>query len=392
MMPTVKSPRRAKARWPLWIVAAVGLALAFVSVQGRAQRPAADAAPTYRVIAYLFGRTDIPAIGAEKLTHINYSFALVSDDGHIVLQGDRAARRLAQLRELRAKHPHLKVMLSVGGWGADNFSDAALTDESRRKFAETAVQLLREHELDGLDVDWEYPGQPGPGIKFRPEDKQNFTLMLGELRRQFDAASRQRWPDGGDQYLLTIASAAGRYFEHTEMDRLHEHLDWINIMTYDMYGQGSRTTGHHTGLYPGAGEEPGARSVQSYVDQHLAAGIPPNKLVIGAAFYGKGWSGVDAASNGLRQKYERFGRGGSYSRLVSDFIDKNGYERHWDEAARAPYLWNPESRSFISYDDPESLAAKAAYVKERGLGGIMFWEYSHDPEERLLDAIVAGLR
>jgi chitinase len=361
----------------------------FIGTPARGQDAAAPPADG-RIVAYLFGQTDIPKIGAEKLTHINYAFALVGDDGRMFLPGIRAPVRLAQLKALQFRNPRLKLVLSVGGWGADGFSDAALTGESRQRFAESGVSLVEKYQLDGLDIDWEYPGQRGPGIKHRLEDKQNFTLMLAELRRQLDEASRRRWPNGDDHYVLTIASAGGGYFQHVEMDQIHKHLDWINIMTYDLYG-GDRTR-HHTGLYPAAGEEPSAPCVASYVDQHLAAGIPPEKLVIGAAFYGRGWFGVESAHNGLRQSFEKTGGGGAYAKLVRDFIDKNGYVRHWDESARAPYLWNAASRSFITYDDPQSLAEKSRFVKERGLGGIMFWEYSDDADEQLLDAIVAGLR
>ncbi|NJO13057.1 MAG: hypothetical protein HC872_05855 [Gammaproteobacteria bacterium] len=112
--------------------------------------------------------------------------------------------------------------------GGGGFSDAALSAASRAAFAASAVALLREHALDGLDLDWEYPGQSTAGIKSRPEDKQNFTLLLAAVRQQLDRASTR-----GRDFLLTIASAHGRYFDHTEMDKLHVHLDWINVMTYD---------------------------------------------------------------------------------------------------------------------------------------------------------------
>jgi chitinase len=183
---------------------------------------ACRSAPSSRIIAYIYEDADIQPVSAEKLTHVNYAFALVSEQGEVVLAAPEAPARLAQVRALRAQNPRLKILLSVGGWGADHFSDAALTGESRRKFAASAAALVKRYGLDGIDMDWEYPGQPGPGIRYRPEDKQNFTLLLRELRRQL-----------GRSGLLTIASSAGPYFQHTEMDRLHVHLDWINIMTYD---------------------------------------------------------------------------------------------------------------------------------------------------------------
>lgn len=319
-----------------------------------------------RIIAYVYKDADVPRISAEKLTHINYAFALVSEQGEVVLADPEAPARLSQVRALKAKNPRLKILLSVGGWGADHFSDAALTDESRRKFAASAVALVKQHALDGIDMDWEYPGQPGPGIKYRAEDKQNFTLLLGELRRQL-----------GPRGLLTIASSAGPYFQHTEMDRLHVHLDWINIMTYDFAGSWTPVTGHHAALR-------GAPSVESFVRQHLAVGIPPSKLVVGVPFYGRGWTGVNPSNNGLGQPYEKAIEV-SWSALSKD------YERHWDAVAEAPYLWNPQTRTFVSLDDPESLRLKAQYVRQHNLGGIMYWEHSHDPGEELLDVLVESL-
>lgn len=139
-----------------------------------------------RIVAYVTGWESPPAIDPAKLTH---------------------------LRSLKAKNPQLKVLLSVGGWEAEGFSDAALSAASRATFAGSVVALLREHSLDGVDLDWEYPGQGVAGIKSRPQDRQNFTALLQTMRAQL-----------GERYLLTIASADREYFEFTQMDRLHVYL------------------------------------------------------------------------------------------------------------------------------------------------------------------------
>jgi len=127
------------------------------------------------------------------------------------------------------------------------------------------------------------------------------------------------------------------------------------------------------------------------VAEHLRAGIPPSKLVVGAAFFGKSWTGVRPEQGGIRQPWEKYGTEIAYSALLSDFVGQHDFVRRWDGEAKAPSLWGPSSRTFVSYDDPESLRAKAAFVRSRGLGGIMYWEHSHDPDEILLDAIVEGL-
>lgn len=336
----------------------------------------------YRIIAYVFGnRADIGRIDARKLTHINYAFGLVNKEGVIFLNNPEAPSRIAQLQALKAKNPRLKIILSVGGWGADNFSDAALTDESRAKFAASGVDLIKRYAFDGIDLDWEYPGQPGPGIKFRPEDKENFTLMLKTMREHLERA-------GPGRYTLSIASAAGRYFEHTEMERLHVYLDWINVMAYDMAGSWTKTTGHHTALYRSRFGQRDGPSTESYVMQHLKAGIPRKKIVVGVAFYGKGWVGTNRDDHGLFQPYERYDNTSyPFWRLMREPLG----ERRWDRAARAPYIWDPAAGRFITYDSPQSLREKAKFIRYHRLGGAMYWEHSHDPDEVLLDALFYNL-
>ena len=324
----------------------------------------------YRVIAYVRDRADIPRIGASKLTHINYAFAKVTPEGIVAFDDPvGATEHLSALNALRSRNPRLKILVSVGGWGADNFSDAALTDESRERFAQSAIALIEQHGLDGVDLDWEYPGQPGPGIKFRPEDKQNFTLLLETMRRHLGSR------------LLTIASTGGRYFDHVEIEKIHPLLDFFNVMTYDFAGSWSETTGHHTPLY-----RSGTARVAShdFIQQHVAAGIPRDKIILGVAFYGRSWRGVTPRNRGLHQSFEAYHVDVPYSELPP-------FKRFWDSKAKAPYLWDEAAATFVTYDDPQSLREKARYVRAQRLGGIMFWEYSHDPAETLLDVIVRAL-
>lgn len=341
-----------------------------------ASAPLADGPDGYRVIAYVRGRTDIAKIGAEKLTHINYAFAKVSPEGRVVLEDPESPRHLRELNALKARNPNLKILLSIGGWGADHFSDAALSYESRERFARSAVRVIEEHALDGVDLDWEYPGQPGPGIGYRPDDEYNFTLLLETMRRHLGSR------------LLTIASSGGKYFEHTEMPKLHRYLDWINVMTYDFAGSWSDMTGHHTPLYRSGRARTGSHD---FVDQHLRAGIPAHKIVLGVAFYGRSWRGVNRENNGLHQRFEAYDVDVSYSDIVTKYLPSLSFRRFWDADAKAPYLWDESEGRFVTYDDPESLREKASYVKARGLGGIMYWEHSHDPGEILLDAMVDEL-
>ncbi len=354
---------------------------------------AATAEPTQpRIIAYVAGWSMPPVIHPEKLTHINFAFARIDKGGKVVFENPALAPALKSLLALKAQNPELKVIVSVGGWEAEGFSDAALTEASRDTFAQSAVELIREHGVDGIDLDWEYPGQGIAGIKYRPEDKQNFTLLLKTVREHLDAASDAANRAGDDRYVLTIASADREYFEHTEMSRLHVFLDWLNIMSYDFFNSLTSTTGHHAGLYASEFAAPTDRNADASVRQHIAAGIPPDKLVLGVAFYGRGFAGVKPANDGLHQPYERYEGDHPYKELVEKLIDRQGFTRHWDERAMAPFLWNNAARTFITYDDPQSIAAKADYVRNKGLGGMMFWELSQDRNDELLDVIVKSLR
>lgn len=343
-----------------------------------------------RIVAYVPGGSVPTVIHPEKLTHIDYAFAHIVA-GRAVLDMPGAPADLARLRDLKKTNPHLKVLVSVGGWSADGFSDAALTESSRQVFADSVVEILRQYDLDGVDVDWEYPGQgKDAGIKYREEDKGNFTLLLKSLRGALDAAGPAAKHTGADHYLLTIAAADREYFDHVEMSRLQVYVDWINEMAYDFFNSLTPTTGHHAGLYRSKSGAATDRTADAAVKQYLAAGVPAEKIVLGVPFYGRAFIGVTAKNHGIDQPYERFLDFYPYKVLVQNFVGKQGYVRYWDAAADVPYLWNEKSRSFISYEDPQSLALKVCYARHKHLGGMMFWELSLDRNDELLDVIARG--
>lgn len=348
----------------------------------------------YKIIGYVAGWHDWTSaqIDAQKLTHINYAFADIVD-GKVASYLEDDDYNFQVLDSLRQVNPHLKLLISVGGWSRSKFfSDAALTDQSRELFAESAVEFMKKYNLDGVDLDWEYPGLSGDGNVYRAADKQNFTLMLKVLREHLN---RQAKLDNreDDPYLLTIATGASKsYLDHTEMHKAHQYLDFINVMTYDYHTGGSPIAGHHTNLYPSGSEHFTGPSADQSIQWHIDAGIPSEKLVLGVAFYGRYWSNVRSVENGLYQWSPGGDRGGEgFDELRDRYINKNGFTRYWDEEAKAPYLWNPKTQTFLTYDDEESLHHKSAYIKARGLGGAMFWEYSSNLDEELLIELYNGL-
>jgi len=351
----------------------------------------AQRASEYRLIGYVAGWEKFPRIDVEQLTAINYAFAHVAD-GRVVLDHPGASDFLRRLRALKSRNPQLKILVSVGGWGADGFSDAALTEASRAKFAQSAATLIAQHQLDGIDLDWEYPGLPGPGIVHRDDDQRNFTLLLASLRQSLDALASERSRKGGNRYLLTAALADGEFVAHIELDRIHEYLDWIDLMTYDFHNSLTATTGHHAGLARSVTSAAEERSVERAGMQYAAAGVPARKLIVGVPFYGRAFADVQPDNNGLDQRFGHYEGDHPWPQLVADFIDRNGFVRHWDAVAQVPYLWNAQTHVFVSYDDPQSLALKAAFVKAHGLGGIMYWEQTQDPRGELLGVLARGLR
>lgn len=347
-------------------------------------------APKPVVVAYVFPQEQViqpGQIAAKKLTRINYAFANVRD-GRVVEGFPSDAQNYTALVALKKDNPELTVLVSVGGWlWSGNFSDAALTPESRARFAKSAVEFIERYNLDGLDVDWEYPAQAGAGNRFRPEDKQNYTLVLKEIRREFDQEEKKLHR----RLYLTIATGASpEFLEHTEMTEVQKYVDTINLMAYDYYEPDSdATTGNHAPLFLDPAD-PKQVSADKSVQAYEAAGVLASKIVLGVPFYGHVWGHVSSRNHGLFQPGKQVaGAFTKYSDPAS--MLKNGFKRYWDQAASAPYLYNAQKGIFVSYEDPQSLRLKCAYVREHRLAGIMFWTYGSDRSGALLNTIDASL-
>lgn len=321
-----------------------------------------------KLIGYV-GTRDLGTVeeaDAVSLDVINIAFGQI-ENGTVIWEHPECVEPIKRLRML---NPKLKLVLSVGGWSAGGFSEAARTKQGRKIFSDSAAAVIEKYGLDGIDIDWEYPCINVAGIGADPSDKQNYTLLLGTLRETLDARKEK-------EYLVTTAVGGDEYFVRcTEMDKVSDIVDYVQLMTYDLRGGFQTLTGHHTGLYGNQADLFGA-STDHAVRCFMAAGVPCEKLVIGAAFYSREWKEVPDVSAGLHQMAATTGGyGPDYHTLVEKFINKNGYQRYWDEEAKAPYLFN--GTHFISYEDKESIAHKAAYVKEMNLLGMMYWEYCCD--------------
>ena len=205
------------------------------------------------------------------------------------------------------------------------------------------------------------------------------------MRNGLDEQGKRDRRTGANHYLLTTATGADTAFvNHTELDQAQRYLDYVNIMTYDLYHGNDKTTGHHSNLNQSATGNHSRNSTVDAVEGHIRAGVPASKIVLGLPFYGRGWAGVNDQGNGLYQQSTGKHSFISHDELVAEYIGKNGFTRYWDAEAKAPYLWNPTTRTFISYADEESFTYKLAFVKSKKLAGVMFWEYIYDLQQKKL--------
>ncbi|WP_339878257.1 glycoside hydrolase family 18 protein [uncultured Algoriphagus sp.] len=367
--------------------------------------------PDRVIMAYYVAERDYQPekIPVEKLTHIIYSFTNVIDGEMKFRNEEEAGPKIEALVKQKERNPDLKVMIACGGWGADGFSDMALTEESRAKFIKSASDFITKYKLDGMDMDWEYPGISGAGTMARPEDTKNFTALMKGLREMLDEFETPK--------VLTFASAGWkRYYDFIEINEVMKYANYTNVMTYDQVSGVSIYTGHHTPLGNmnssdiqgtpfqahldslfASGENPDAdpRSAEKIVDFLIEKGVDPKQIVIGGAFYGRVWKGVPPTNNGLYQLSSGLHIGWmSYDQIRSKYEADSSFTRYWDDKAKAPYMYNATDSLLVSYDDTVSVALKTKYSMEKGIGGIMFWELGNDTKEEgsLLDAIYKAAR
>ncbi|HPT64056.1 MAG TPA: glycosyl hydrolase family 18 protein [Candidatus Atribacteria bacterium] len=378
----------------------------------------------YRNVGYLFSRgCSLPKIDVTKVTHLNIAFGLIYNEeykeigpeknSHVAVPADfcpgkqhtiylspAVAKILSRVDKLKAENPDLKILLSIGGWGARGFSDAAATEEGRKRFARSCKEIIDQFGLQGIDLDWEYPVGGGGIIKARPEDKHNFTLLLQEVREAI-----------GEDKILSIAGAAmveftgsstspddGRW---TEFDKIIPILDYINIMTYD-FQFGSNYFG--SALYwpedwPPRDETEGYW-VSKAVENYLSHGCPADKINLGLAFATPIPQIVRESPHWgeIEKKLKAAGWYDSQEpplKKVKDLLeDKNGFTKEWDRGARMAYIATEidgQRQLVLSYIEPRGLTEKLDYVKELGLGGAMFWEFGADYDNSLVTQIAEEL-
>ncbi|MBK8980004.1 MAG: glycoside hydrolase family 18 protein [Planctomycetes bacterium] len=379
--------------------------------------------PPRRVIGYftswsVYARNyHVPDIPADRITHVNYAFANVVG-GRIALgdpyadidrfyPGDSWAPgalrgSFRRLQVLKAAHPHVRTLISVGGWTwSGTFSDAVLTAQSRAAFAQSCVDFVSTYDFDGVDLDWEYPVSGGLGSNVtRPADRQNYTMFLRELRQQLDARGTQL----GKRFLLSIAVPANPAIAaNFEIESIWPIVDWLNVLSYDLHGPwggaADPVTNFNAPLHPASADPTPqpyhtAFTVAAAVRLYLDRGVPSDRLQIGVPCYGRGFGNVGSGGqHGLYAPYSGPAPFGTWENGVFDWTDvRDRYLGQGDWVAsrsgeaRVPWLHSASRRATISYDDPRSVREKAWLAKAEALGGVMLWEFSGDRDAELLGA------
>lgn len=309
---------------------------------------AADSATGRVVVAYVTAGSDVMP-DPKAMTHINYAFGHVND----TFNGIRVdnPERLHKIVALREQNPDLKIVLSIGGWGSGRFSEMAADSTNRAAFADDCLRIIKEFNLDGVDIDWEYPTSSSAGISSSPDDTANYTLLMRDIRSRI-----------GNDKLLTLATpGSAKYYD---FPAILPYVDFINIMSYDIgtvpYHQSPLYASKHTKL-----------TADSALKAHLAAGIPKDKLTLGLPFYGRGF-----------KEYPDY----------MDYKDLkliDGCKIVWDSAAQVPYIENANGELVLGYNDPKAIEIKCQYILDNDILGAMYWEYTCDNEQGELRSIVA---
>jgi chitinase len=333
--------------------------------------------PSFSVIGYYAGGpAQLDSFQIEKLTHIIFSFCHLKGN-KLNVNNARDTLTIQKMVDLKKRNPGLKVLLSLGGWGGCETCSTIFSDrKDRKEFSRSVKELNHFFHVDGIDLDWEYPVIAGyPGHKYSPDDKDHFTALVKQLRKAL-----------GKKQLITFAAGGFTSYLRDAIDwkKVVPKIDMVNLMTYDLVSGFATTTGHHTPLYSTQQQSHSTDLAIHYLD---SLKVPRNKLVIGAAFYGRMWGNVEPVNNGLYQAGQ-FKRGISYKNFSTMLSTDSGYVYYRDSIAFAPYIYHPARKEFVTYDDIESISEKTKYAIRNHLGGIMFWQLAEDTYENgLLEAI-----
>ncbi|WP_051966717.1 glycoside hydrolase family 18 protein [Kitasatospora mediocidica] len=358
----------------------------------------------------------------KHLTELDYGFSAVSADGlcssgdswadyqrpfsaaeSVNGQADQPGQALLgnlnQLRELKAAYPKLKIVMSIGGWSwSGHFSQLAATADGRQKFVASCLDQYVTGNLpglpagaaagifDGFAVDWEYPGEPGNGNPYGPQDTPDYTALMQEFRHQLDQAGRP----AGKHYLLTANTSANPDFAaKLELPKLARVVDWFNVMTFDYHGswEPAGPTDFASALFQDP-RDPNPADKQYSVDQAVryyeSHGVRAGQIGLAIPYYAHEWTGVTAGPNG-DGLFQSAAAGAATTPDYKQVVAAPG-KTYWDPLAAEPYKYDAASGDFYTYDSPASVWIKGQYIRRQGLRGTFVWSMDEDTADGSLTA------
>ena len=370
----------------------------------------------------------------KSLTHLNFAFVILDSNGDLVLTDEWADFQITTLPELdglsygspyagvigaiailKIKNPHIKIGISVGGWGnSDHFSEVAADVNKRKNFAKNIVKFVDYIGYDFVDIDWEYPTTAVETNKNKdhnggPEDTENFTLLLQEIRNELTILGQKN----DKYYELSIAMSPNpSLMAKIQYDKVLQIVDFANMMTYDLNGNYNSYTAHHTALYTNDAYDPERMSEAQfsadlcikYFELTYGDTIDYKKILVGVAPYSKGWAGVK--NDGLDQNNPGLYASADPNSVIDpdgttqgsfpfhdlpNLIKQYALEEYFDNAAKAGYYYSPTKGYFFTIDNEKSVAAKGRYVREKNLGGLIAWMAALDAENVITKTMFTSL-
>ncbi|KAJ1647864.1 hypothetical protein LPJ64_000829, partial [Coemansia asiatica] len=353
----------------------------------------ADVLGRANVVGYYPNWVDMPTLNFNKYTHVNFAFAIPKSDGSFAY--DNQSSMPGIVSNLHAYGT--KAIISIGGWtGSNLFSSILKNSVSRTNLLNNIVSYLQLFNLDGVDIDWEYPGREGDicNVYDPANDTKNFLSFLQDLRKLLDTSFGTR------SKLLTLAVRVEPFDNSngpiSDVSAFAKVVDYINLMTYDIAGVWNPTTSPNSPLQYASGQGP-QFSVASAIDAWSGAGWSASQMNLGIPFYGYALTALQDISRNPSNMYVPISstapQGDKDDTPYADpcaggpAVYTSPWIRYWDTNTSTPWLFNPNTKTFITYDDPQSIQLKVNYAASRGLAGTMIWSMEMDYNDELLNVL-----
>ena len=320
----------------------------------------ADSTPKIAMAYVVDSRPGVP--DADMFTHLIYSFGNFNDnfDGVVI----KYPERLKALADLKKQNPDLKVILGLSDYRRPGFCEMTRDKKKRKNYVKSVNKIIQEYNLDGVDLDWEFPTTEKGGHTASPQDDENYVKLVKDLRKML----------GKDKWISYFSDNSGKWIDHQGM---LPYVNYVNMSGYNLAIPGkdnAKTLLHQSPLYPG--KNTGDWCISKAVERHIVKyGIPKEKILIGIPFFGRGLPPFKTETN------------------CTDF-DKysDGLHIVWADDAQAPYYADKDGALILGFDDERSIEAKFDFIRANDLPGVFVWHYDGDFDDHRLGKTIERLR